>query len=549
MRKNIGGVLAANLAVFLFLFGITVVLQVKTHAYQRELTTYGDEASHYLNSLVIREYLVHGIGTNPLAFAAHYYAAYPKVALFVWPPLFHTALSLFMMIAGTGLDQAMVFVALCSAGVAFALYGALRRAGESWLVSLAPAVLLTLLPIAQHLSAVMMLDSALALVTVIFAIRTATFIEKPDLKNAVWFAFAAAAGCLIKGNGVANLVAVPFVIVVLRRWDILRRRQLYLAAAIVAVLSVIPLALAFAWLRQNSIFAPPSGVMMHALRVYLGEQPAQLGLVGLGAGLLGLILGGMRWLPNRAEGPPRTLALSMIGCLLGVVGFHLAISHSEPDPRYFFPAVPCMLFFLPEIGRWLARRTGRSWAVAGTVWLLVAIFLAVDFHIEPVRAAGFRRTVADLRRSSPGPLRVLVFANDRGEGAFVVEVANSDPGRRDCVIRSSKLMMVSNWTSSRFNMLYADPEELTSKIERLGIQYLVLDHELARQEPLNQLIRGVLATGPTRVRSVLDLPSDDTHSDKIEVFQFLRSTNPPAERLELSFPFSKAIVGDLKIVQ
>jgi hypothetical protein len=551
MKRKAVAALAANLAVFLLLLAITVVLQIKTHAYQRDLSTYGDEAPHYLNSLVIRDYLVKGLGTNPMVFALRYYAAYPKIALFVWPPLFHAVLGLFMVIAGTGVGRAMVFIALCSAGVAFTLFRILRRAGETWPVALAPPVLLTLLSITQHLSAVMMLDCALALVTLLFVIRTAAFLEKPDFKNALWFAFAAAAGCLIKGNGVANLAALPFAIVILRRWDILRRWQLYAAAAIIAVLSVIPLAIAFAWLRENSIFTPLTGALIaRALRIYLGEQLGWLGLVGLGAGLLGLALGGVRWLPNRGEPAAlRTLAVVMLGCVLTIVGFHLASLHSVPDSRYLYPAVPCMFFFLPEIGRWLARRTGRAWAAPVALWVIVAAFLAVDFHVDAERPAGYRRLVADLRRLNPGPLRVLVFANDRGEGAFVVEVADSDPGRRDCVIRSTKLMMISDWHSYHYKMLDTDPVELTGRIERLGIQYLVLDHEMVRLDELNRLIRGVLAIGPGRVRPVLDFPADADHTDHLEVFQFLQSANPPAERLELTFPFAKAIVGDRKIYQ
>jgi hypothetical protein len=48
---------------------------------------------------------------------------------------------------------------------------------------------------------------------------------------------------------------------------------------------------------------------------------------------------------------------------------------------------------------------------------------------------------------------------------------------------------------------------------------------------------------------VLDFPADADHTDHLEVFQFLQSANPPAERLELTFPFAKAIVGDRKIYQ
>jgi hypothetical protein len=291
-------------------------------------------------------------------------------------------------------------------------------------------------------------------------------------------------------------------------------------------------------------------LIVRCLRVYLGEQPGWLGVVGITAGVLGLALGCARYLPRRAAAEPsRTLAVALLGCFAGVVGFHLAISHSMPDSRYLYPAVPCMLFFLPEIGRLVANWTSRAWVVPVAVWIIVAVYVAVDFHFESTQPAGYRRLVAGLREIHPGPLRTLVFASDRGEGGFIVEVADSDPGRRDCVIRSSKLMMSSDWHSYSYTMRYSDPNALMTRIERLGLQYVVLDHAMSKTEELNALIRGVLASGPERIRPVLDYPAGADHTQHLEVFAVVRAANPPAERLELTFPFAKAIVGDLKFYQ
>jgi hypothetical protein len=40
---------------------------------------YSDEAAHFMNGLLIRDYLTQGLGNNPMHFAEQYYLSYPKL--------------------------------------------------------------------------------------------------------------------------------------------------------------------------------------------------------------------------------------------------------------------------------------------------------------------------------------------------------------------------------------------------------------------------------------------------------------------------------------
>ena len=48
-----------------------------------------DEAAHYVTGVMLRDYVAGGHFSSPRAFVEQYYAHYPKIGLFVWPPLFH----------------------------------------------------------------------------------------------------------------------------------------------------------------------------------------------------------------------------------------------------------------------------------------------------------------------------------------------------------------------------------------------------------------------------------------------------------------------------
>ncbi|MBV9224696.1 MAG: hypothetical protein JOZ45_00860, partial [Acidobacteriaceae bacterium] len=86
-----------NLAVPVFwsvIAGLTflsliVILQVASGAYTSEFGVYADEASHYVTSLMVWDYIAHFHFEPPIRFAQEYYHHYPKVAIGHWPPFFY----------------------------------------------------------------------------------------------------------------------------------------------------------------------------------------------------------------------------------------------------------------------------------------------------------------------------------------------------------------------------------------------------------------------------------------------------------------------------
>src|SRR5579871_5887162 len=78
------GYFMVGLPVLFTLAALLVQLHVGAYATDRGQT--GDEAAHFVTSLMLADYLTHW--GDPIAFAKAYYVHLPRVAIGHWPPFF-----------------------------------------------------------------------------------------------------------------------------------------------------------------------------------------------------------------------------------------------------------------------------------------------------------------------------------------------------------------------------------------------------------------------------------------------------------------------------
>jgi len=72
------------------LVAAAIAVQVFAGAYRAETGNYSDESAHFMNALLLRDYVTQAFGHRPFAFAEQYYLSYPKIAPLMWPPFFHS---------------------------------------------------------------------------------------------------------------------------------------------------------------------------------------------------------------------------------------------------------------------------------------------------------------------------------------------------------------------------------------------------------------------------------------------------------------------------
>src|SRR5579862_7474197 len=76
-------------AFFVVASGALAWVQSQVGATTSDLSMSADEAAHFVNSLLIRDYLLGAFGRNPMSFALDYYAHVPRVSIGHWPPLYY----------------------------------------------------------------------------------------------------------------------------------------------------------------------------------------------------------------------------------------------------------------------------------------------------------------------------------------------------------------------------------------------------------------------------------------------------------------------------
>src|SRR6476659_9278811 len=114
------------LTTFAICLAIVLAIQILTGWYRVERGIYSDDAAHFMNGLVVRDYLRTGVGENPMTFAENYYLHYPKIAPLMWPPLFHVALGVFLLPGWPAGSAALVLEALVTAWLAWRLHHMVR---------------------------------------------------------------------------------------------------------------------------------------------------------------------------------------------------------------------------------------------------------------------------------------------------------------------------------------------------------------------------------------------------------------------------------------
>src|SRR5712692_1215352 len=106
---------------------LCVFIQGFTGAWDAPFFAYPDEPSHFVGAVMVRDYLASGLSSNPYEFARNYYSHYPFFAVGYWPPLFYVLTGFWFLCFGVGKSQALLLSAGAAAGMAWILYGLVRK--------------------------------------------------------------------------------------------------------------------------------------------------------------------------------------------------------------------------------------------------------------------------------------------------------------------------------------------------------------------------------------------------------------------------------------
>lgn len=496
------------------LLAIVLLLQLLSGAFQSERGLYSDEAAHLLNGVLLRDYLREGLGQSPVEFARDFYTHYPKVAPFMWPPLFHGLLGLALLPGWSPTGTALVLLGVGLAWMAFRLQAMVRAFASPPLAVGAVALLLTT-PGVVGLATSVMLD----LVVAVFAFEAAYWLGRlahsGRTRDAALFGLMTALACASKGNGVSAVLAPLVLLAVTGRWVLLRRPGFYVAAAITVAIAVPPLYIAYRLDSPLGDFGPLSlGLMWSRWLYYSHYVVQQLGPAVVGLAVVGAVVALVRryW----TDDAPRSLALGLVAMIGGGFAFHLANPHILPGERYitlvFAPVIGLAALGVAALARLMHGRV--SVLVQLTLVLAVAVLHAGSSpDLTAQRPLGFRAMFTTLDRAGQlAGRRLLLVSNENGEGAGVAVAAVLGRQPSPTIVRGSKLLATDDWMGRSFQMRYDSAEALLAALEAMHMDYVLLDRSPdARALGYWSQVHTLVSTRHDRFEQVLSVPANPVH--------------------------------------
>lgn len=475
----------------LLLMGIAVFVAYLGGVYNSELGFEdSDEPAHFVTGLLIHDYLVKLIPEPPLPFAVRYYLHYPKIALGVWPPLFHVLEALWMAIFTP--QSVFFFSAAITAAAAVALFSFVRRQLGAGYGVLA-AMMYVLLPPIQASTASVMVDGLVAALDLIAVILFTRYIETEARPSAYAFGCLAALGALSKANALA-LIPFPFIALAISgSLYLFRRREVWIALLIIIVTTA-PWNYVLFRILSNWVAPTQSSALAVLKRGSISFQflVSTLGVL-LPFALIGIWQHVIRPLRTRSVRPVYASAFALI---LSVYGFHAVIPTTDAPTRYLLPCLAALLVFVMAGIEWIAHALpGHSLTLQQRRVALGAValfgFFAFEFHLVQRGHSGFF-PVAERLANEPVSRVILVSGDAPREGMVVAEVAIRDKRPRHYILRGSKVLARSDWFGKGYRPLFATPEEVSKYLDSVPVDFVLIDTRRAQATPHDLLLARTL---------------------------------------------------------
>ena len=473
---------------FLGYFAVFIVLcvaiQAYTQAWDGDLSRKGDEPGHFVNSAMIRDYLLHGLGTNPVQFALDYYAHLPRVTIGQWPPLFHLVQGGVFLLTGVSFTAAIGFqavVASTAAAITAMLVG--KRLGGKPQGLFAGAIAgLAFLAVPDVLRQVdtVMLDTFHAVLILFAALSWAAYAGTGRTRWSALFGVSASAAILTNGSAYGLALLPVLYIALTGRVTLLANWRTWLSAVIVLIATVPWFAMTYGITADGWVYSWGLAYTELAAAGFVQAAWQGFGAIGVAAFLFGTVVSARRaW-----RGQPDEVALACAATAMALFLFHLA-APADIQSRYLIAIAP-EIVVVAAVGL-AASVSGARRPLAPAFVVVSGLILnaAMTFRLPPHSLGTMNQVACEIIASpSPAPL-VLVASNSYGEGALIAAFAAFDPAHDHYVVRASKALAKSNFLGSDYQARFGTADEVQRWIEESHISWLVLDDSPASMEMLH----------------------------------------------------------------
>jgi hypothetical protein len=463
-----------SISIFLLFLAVNLSVQRALNAGDAEFSF--DDASHYVSSSMIHDWLLSGQYSDPMGYAIAYHVRFPLVGIGLWGPAYYIVEAFWMILAGTGKAS----VLLLSAGMTAAICGivaSLAAKRANWVLGIAAGCAVAASGTVAPITSSLMLDTPIALASLLAALAYSAFLKEGRWQYSLLFGLLAVFALLIKGNAFSLGLFVVLAAALSGRWRLMLRPAFWIPAPIVLLVAGPWYLKTYPLLSQGFRYKLGLDYTRQALPANIGILAASLGIPIALLSLCGA------WRVLRQRNDP--LGACMLALTLSVLLFQ-SIAPAALEPRYMIPALPGLVLLAADGAMFLAglARSGRALVLALCVagmllppaWSLWSAAPRPKLgQIEASRAA-----LAYVSQTNPV---ILVAADSPAENAAVSELAFADPRRPSLfVLRGSRLLGGGGYNRSDYRPLYNSVDQVRDILEQYQIPLIILTTSGASQE-------------------------------------------------------------------
>ncbi len=491
--------LQSTVAILLY-FGACLLVQAASGAWTAPFSAYPDEASHFVASVMVRDYVASGLHVSPLAYARNYYAHYPYFAVGYWPPVGYIVTALSFFLFGVGRVPALMVEAAAGAGTAWLLFLLMRRRVGPML-AFTPGLLYLSLPDVQRWTSAVMMDALVTFFVFVAAWFAIRYLERETTGAAIGFALSASVATLTKYNGAFACLIIVAAVVLTRKFHLLRRLSFWIQPVIMLAL-ITPWVVVALPFSSIGLFARETPIVT---RIF-AYPPRTFGLFPtpvawfIAVGLVLLLVRPQVW---------DTFVCVLSILMLGLFSL-LILSPVEFELRYVL-AAGAALTVLSFTG-WIAtlQHLARIRMIPEPAVVIVpaaaAICSAAFFALSYSRPPAYPlRAIAASVTSHPEWRHILAPADL--EGPTIAEFVVRDHHRPSYTIeRPGKLFATGDWFGRNYHSRFDSEDAMMQFLDTEPVD-VVIRHNVPPDHPHETLLNGVLLHYPDRWRTVAVFPA------------------------------------------
>jgi hypothetical protein len=515
--------------VYILLFtGVCLAVQLLVGAYRSDHSQTGDEAAYFVSSLMIADYFVHHLPSNPLTFANEYYQHFPRVGLGHYPPMFDAVQAILFLVFGSRGTVAVAFQAVIGGFCAGLPAAIVSRLGI--ILGLATGIAVLSVPTVLFLIGTVMVDNFLAVLVTLTALGWARFYRTRTWLGALLFALPAAAAILTKGTAF-GLALLPIIHLSLKKdlRFLCNRRTIF--SAIVVGLLTIP------WYVATYRLAAAGFVYSWGWHYTRMAAPFFLrGLVdSLGIPIAACYVAGLCFAVAGSKGDEPFDIAAFVAASLSMLIMPM-ITPVDLAERYLIPALPSAAIVatwglcksldrvLPAAAGYPASRRLTGSALGAAVFLLSAASVFQKPHLEPYHSGRIAAYI--LAANKPNPL-VLVSGSADVEGALIASFAERDRSWSHYVVRGSAVLARSNFIGGDYAERFKSPGAMAQWIKDNEIGWIVVQAP-KNAFPHNRTLRVALASNLLDARLVASVPNRRNGGSNLLLYALPAADKKPA---------------------